>query len=297
MFRIEVPASTANLGPGFDSLGMALNLINTFTVKKDRATRFYCQGQGHRELMGQEDNYFFRSYRQFCTHHQLQPEPLQVTVQSGIPPARGLGSSAGAIIAGLLTASHLFSLPLSQKDLIQEAVLLEGHADNIMPSLLGGLILSYVSSKGDLDYRMLPLPNLSIVVAVPSISLATCTARKVLPEQLSRGDALFNLQHMGLLIDSFYRQDYTALMEAMQDRMHQPYRQQLVPGFADVLHSAMKAGALGAALSGAGPSILAFAQGKEEAIGSAMVQAFQKAGTRAQYFLTTPRQEGVIIQG
>lgn len=297
MFQIEVPASTANLGPGFDSLGMALNLTNTFLVKRDHVTSFYCCGEGKQELMAEEDNFFFRSYRQFCSFHQLKPEPLQVTVLSSIPPARGLGSSAAAIIAGLLTASHLFSLPLSQEELIKEAVKLEGHADNVMPSIMGGLILSYKNSNGELGYRALPLPKLKIIVAVPLFSLATCAAREVLPENLSRGDALFNLQHIGLLIDSLYRRDYSDLLEAMQDRIHQPYRQQLVPGFEHVFRSAILAGALGVALSGSGPSILALARENEETIGAAMVEAFQQAGVAAQYFLTTPRHEGVVING
>lgn len=295
MFRIKVPASTANLGPGFDSLGMALNLTNTFEVKKAKEMSFSCLGEGQKELMHQEDNFFFRSYRQVFANNQLKAYPLQVTVKSKIPPSRGLGSSAAAIIAGLMTASHLLAKPLTKEELIKEAVALEGHADNIMPSLLGGLILSYINSKGDLDYRSLPLPKLRIIVAVPSFTLATIMAREVLPNQLSLKDALFNLQHMGLLIDALYRKDYSTLLEAMQDRMHQPYREKLVPGFRKVLQNAMMAGALGIALSGSGPSILAFAKEREREIGEAMVVAFQEAGLEARYLLTTPCKKGAIL--
>lgn len=296
MLRIEVPASTANLGPGFDSLGMALDITNTFIVEKSDTFSFVSNGEEREEeLPPLEENLFFKAYWHICSLYKHEAPPLKVTVRSKIPLSRGLGSSAVIIIAGLLTANSLLTNPLSKEELILEGVKLEGHPDNILPSLLGGLMLNYKDREERLMYCSLPLPELSVIIAVPAYNLPTREAREVLPQMASREDALFNMQHIGLFIHALYQKDYSTLIEAMQDRIHQPYRQGLVPGFKRVLQAALEAGALGIALSGAGPSILAFAHKREREIGEAMVQAFWESGLKANCLLTSPRREGAVL--
>lgn len=298
MFCIRVPASTANLGPGFDALALALAIYNYMEVELLPAgtpLAIKVQGQGAGELPLNEDNLVFQSLKKAFQYKGQAVPALSIKLINNIPIARGLGSSAAAIVGGLLAAEQLMDVPLGREEILQMALELEGHPDNISAALLGGLVIS-CGSGDKTHYLKTKFPDsLELVVAVPEFKLSTQASRDILPKTLSREQAVFNLSRTALLTAGFLTNDLSLLSVALEDKLHQPYRSSLVPGMPAVFAAAQKAGALGVALSGAGPSVIAFAQDNLAAIGTAMKRAFKAHGVAAQIIITAPAVEGAEV--
>ena len=243
IFRVKVPATSANLGPGFDSLGMAVNCYNHFAFRL-----------ASNEIPN--EHLCLASYQHAAAGLGVTLPAVDVETQAEIPIARGLGSSAACIAAGILAAEFFSGRPISMADKLRLATEIEGHPDNVAPALLGGVVSS-VYRNGDVHSCPIPLAKpLTLLALVPDQALTTHEARAVLPKQVSYADAVFNVSHVSLLVSALASGAYDLLKEAFQDRLHQPYRSGLIPGFNEILDSAYTLGAKGAFLSGAGSTIM-----------------------------------------
>lgn len=253
-FSVRVPASSANLGSGFDTLAVALGLFTTVTVEPAQSNVVF---DGGPDLAGGE-NLIEQGMRLAAGTAGLALPPCRVAVSSDIPVARGLGSSATALVAGLLAGNHLLGEPLSRQQIFGLATGIEGHGDNVSASLFGGVTLSLICADR-VVCRQIPLGGaLQVVLFVPDAFGLTADARAVVPTMIPRQDAVANLGRCALLLMSLMHGDFTLLGEAMQDTLHQPYRSKLFPHVAPMIEAAVGHGAFGACLSGAGPSVLAF---------------------------------------
>ncbi len=276
--HVSVPATTANLGSGFDIFGLALQLYNVFTFTSTPTPGWRVSLPAHVRLPTDERNLVFRAARALCLRVGTLPPGLHLTIETGIPQARGLGSSSSAIVGGLLAANVLTGSTLDREALLAMAVAIEGHPDNVTPALLGGMTLSYSVDNAH-RYVTLPFPaDLTLVVAIPDFELSTAQARAVLPGQVKRADAIFNCSRTALLVQALHQRDYALLATAMDDRLHQPYRATLVPGMTAAIAAGYAAGARGVALSGAGPTLLALADTAPEAVAQALQASFAQHG-------------------
>lgn len=294
---VSAPASTSNLGPGFDCLGLALDLRNDLTLElrdEKGPAVVDARGEGEKSLPRGETNLLVQAARLVLP--RATPGRLYFRATNRVPLARGLGSSAAAAVAGLWAAAHLFgTLRRSEDELEKLAVSLEGHPDNVAPCVHGGLTASLAGFGAQ---RLNLHPSLSAVVCVPAFELATKKARAVMPKKVPLADAVFNASRALLLARALETGRTTSLAELMNDRLHQPYRARLVPGLADALASAVKAGAAGAALSGSGPSVFAFVEvGRGPRAGAAMVRAFARRRVAAQWLALDVDRQGVRVEG
>lgn len=281
MIRVRVPATTANLGAGFDCLGLALGLYNE--VEAQEATRglaISVEGEGTADLPTDESNLVWRAAQRVFAQVGHPSAGLRLHLRNGIPLESGLGSSAAATVAGLMLANEWLGRPLTTVDLLQLAVDMEGHPDNVAPALLGGLVVVGRAADGSLLAERVATPPLSAVVVMPDFRLSTAVARRALPSAVTMADAVFNLSHTALTVVALQRGDHALLAQAMEDRLHQPYRAPLVPGLAEALAAARRQGAA-VAISGAGPAVIAFAA-DAEAVGATMRGAFAAAGLGAR---------------
>lgn len=282
MVTVEVPATSANLGPGFDCLGLALGLTNRIVVEPLDDPRFEVEvaGAGAGRLPTDGRNLVAVAMRRLFDRVDGAPRGARLRQQNGIPLCSGLGSSAAARVAGLVAANRLCGDPLDQAGLANLATELEGHPDNVLPALVGGLVVAVVESGRTRWVRFDPPPGLHAVVGMPRQALATADARRALPESYSRADVVYNVSRAGFLLAALVSGRFDDLAEAMRDRIHQPYRLPLIPGARDVIAAACEAGA-GAAISGAGPSILALCHRAPEAVQLAMREAWANHGVTA----------------
>jgi homoserine kinase len=260
---VKVPASTANLGPGFDALGMALNLYAWFEMGIAPATEIRLYGDQMSGVPTDKSNLIYEVAQQVFDKAGVSHPELDIAMYSDIPLTRGLGSSATAIVGALVAANALIGNKLSSHELFQMASALEKHPDNVSASLFGGLTVSFWDGERAEHLRIVPDDRLDMLVAIPRFELATEKARHVLPEQVPMKDAVFNIGHASLLVAAFCTGRYDMIRHAMKDAIHQPYRAPLIPGMTDILQRAEEHGALGVALSGAGPTLLALVDRKE----------------------------------
>lgn len=295
---VSVPATSANLGPGFDCLGLALDLRHdvTFTVRDTAGLRITAEGEDAEKIPLTEDNLVFQAADIIFRHLDWQPTGLHIHQQNKIPIGSGLGSSSSAVLAGMFAANALAGSPLSRPDILQMATDLEGHPDNVAPAVHGGLVLGIQGSNG-LIIEQIPVPPLSVVIILPDFQLLTADARAVLPHQVPMQDAIFNTSRIGLLIRALETADYTKLHAAMQDRLHQPYRAPLIPGMVEAFRAAERAGAAGVALSGAGPSLIAFGPDRHQEITAAAVHAFDQAGCTCRSWNLSVDTAGAVLSG
>ena len=257
MIRVKIPATSANLGPGFDCLGLALQLHNTVTVETKRPFRITLTGSYQDGIPADESNLVWKTMCQFWQLIHYPTPSISLTLENNIPPSRGLGSSSAAIVGGLVAANTLAGTPYSTLELLQVANMIEGHPDNVTPALYGGVTLSIPTDRGILPRVLTQAPSLKTVVLIPDTPLNTEKARGILPPDVSRRDAVFNISHVGLLIEAFMREDFSLLKEGMRDALHQNQRAALIPGMLQTFEAALQAGAYGAALSGSGPTLMA----------------------------------------
>lgn len=285
---VTVPATTANLGPGFDCIGAALTLYNEFRFTTNVDTEGFkisVTGAEAQRVDTGTENLVYQAFQAFYQHLGQTPPPVELKIKLGVPLARGLGSSATAIVGGLVGANQLAGQPLDQVAVMNLAIAMEGHPDNVVPALLGGcrLAATGLTSKSWQICEIPWHPELIPVVAIPDFELSTASARSVLPTDYNRADAIFNIAHLGLLLRGLEtgREDW--LKAALQDKIHQPYRQALIPGYSSVQVAVVAAGAYGMVISGAGPTLLALAHSSQAvAVEEAMVLAWKNEGMTAK---------------
>ncbi len=274
---IRVPATTANLGAGFDCIGAALSLYNEFTLTPIDAPDLVIAVRGLEAARVNTDatNLAYQAFLKLYQRIDRTPPVIQLEIKLGVPLARGLGSSATAIVGGLLGANTLAGAPLSTAEVMQLAIEMEGHPDNVVPALIGGCRLAATAATG---WEIADIPwhsSVAVVVAIPDFELSTEAARSVLPTEYSRADAIFNTAHLGLLIRGLETGNAEWLRAALVDRLHQPYRQRLIPGYNDVEQAVLAAGGYGMVISGAGPTLLALSHAEHApAVAEAMSTAW-----------------------
>ncbi len=296
---VSVPASTSNLGPGFDCLGLALDLRNELTlelIEGPGRTRVEIEGEGAKTLPRGENNLLVQAARMILP--KRLPGHLVFKAVNRIPLARGLGSSAAAAVAGLWAGAHLFgTLRRSEDELEAMAIKLEGHPDNVAPCVHGGLTASLVENERSTAHRLNIHPSFAAVVGVPEFQLATKKARAALPKKVPLADAVFNASRALLLARALETGRTRGLDSLMADRLHQPYRARLVPGLANALAAAVKAGAAGAALSGSGPTVFALVSGDSgRRVGEAIRRAFSAKHVKSRALELAIDHQGVRVE-
>ena len=280
--RVRVPATSANLGPGFDALGIACTVYNemTLTLTHEPGLHISARGEGAAYIPGDERNIVWKSI-QYLLERAGRVDEFQgawIRMSNRIPLSRGLGSSATAIVAGLTAANALIDSPFSRDDLLQLATDIEGHPDNVAPAIYGGFTVNTVTDGHVECFSFLPRIFLRLVVMVPDFYLSTKSARQVLPSEVPMKDAVFNISHAAMMVAALARGSEKHLENVFADALHQNYRAPLIPGMFDVFAAAKKAGAYGAALSGAGPCLIAFVPEHRkctEGVAAAMQDAFR----------------------
>ena len=280
---VSVPATTANLGPGFDCLGAALTRYNRFHFSPQEAGAsvvITVAGPEQERVPTDASNLLYQSFCQGFAHLQRPVPPVKIHIELGVPLARGLGSSSTAIVGGLLGANALTGNPFSADELADLATQIEGHPDNVVPALLGGCRLATVDEAGGSMVCELPWhKDIIPIVAIPAFEVSTAAARQVLPQQYDRADAIYTAGHLGLLLQGLATGNGAWLGAALGDRIHVPYRKGLIAGYDAVTAAAIAAGAYGCTISGAGPTLLALGNGeKATAIAAAMAAAWGQAG-------------------
>lgn len=297
--RVRVPATTANLGPGFDALGLALKLYNVVEMQLlDEADDIVdVTGEGETTLPRDETNIVVQAADLLFREADFRRKGLQLHLVNALPLSRGLGSSAAARVAGLVAANELAGRPLNPSQLLRLATQLEGHPDNAAAALLGGLVSSCLDEDGSVHAVKLAVPNPPrFIVLIPDVEIATHAAREALPSTVSLRDAVFNVSHACLLVSALVTGDRAALRAALRDRLHQPYRSRLMPWLDAVIAAAIDAGAYGAVLSGAGSSVLALADEPTTQVENAMLQALRDAGHDGRVKTLEMDEEGAIIE-
>jgi homoserine kinase len=293
--RVRVPASSANLGPGFDSFALALPLLAEFELRPAKTWSVTVDGDGTGIPAGDE-NLFVVSARAAAKAAGRELVAQHVTQRSAIPIARGLGSSAAAIVGGAVAANALLGEPFDRRSLLRIASEVEGHADNVAAALYGAFTVALPEEGGPVATRLVFPRTWRICLLIPGRPLSTDEARAELPAQVSRDDAVFNLAHAAALIAAVMRADGALLALAMADRLHQPARTRLVPALGVIIAAAREAGAFGAALSGAGPSVLAIAPARLAArVVSAMEEAASAAGAPGRGRVVRVRAAGAQV--
>ncbi len=277
-FRVIVPATTANLGPGFDCLGMALSLYNEIEViplatPPDSTDIVEIEGEGSLELPCDDRNMIVYGMRRVFARAGVTPPPFTLHTINHIPMMSGLGSSSAAIVGGIVAGNELIDRRLTQDDLLALATEMEGHPDNVGPALLGGLIVAVATASLPIITQV-EVPRLQAVIVTPDLRVATDEARRILPPMLSRHDAIYNIGRTALVVQALSKGDFDLLGRAMDDRLHQPYRKHLIKGYDDVVSAAKEVGASAVAISGSGPTLIAFAPDRHKAIAHEMRQAF-----------------------
>jgi homoserine kinase len=276
--HVRVPATSANLGPGFDALGLALALHNEVVAEEADRVTVKIAGEGEDRLARDGGNVVARAVK---LAYEAAGRPFRgcaLECVNRIPTARGLGSSAAAWVGGLAAGNALLGSPLSREALLGLAARAEGHPDNVAAAIFGGLTVSCGTSDGVTAVTLPVTKALAWVVLIPEVTSATAEARALLPRSVPREDAVFNVQRVALLLASLQAGLPAALAVALDDRLHQPYRLKLFPWMPEVAAAARAAGGLGCVLSGAGPSLLAVAAGDGAAVGRAMEEALGRAG-------------------
>ncbi|MFQ6537373.1 MULTISPECIES: homoserine kinase [Aphanothece] len=295
---VHVPATTANVGPGFDCLGAALELDNVFQMRciEGGSQRFdlIIEGPEGAHLRGGPDNLVYRAAQRVWKEAQEEPVGLEARVRLAVPPARGLGSSATAIVAGLMGANALVGEPLSKEKLLELAIDIEGHPDNVVPSLVGGLCMTAKAASH--RWRVVRCewsPDVVAVVAIPAIRLTTSEARRAMPKAIPVGDAVINLGALTLLLQGLRTGNGDLITDGMHDRLHEPYRWGLIAGGRQVREAALEAGAWGCVISGAGPSLLALCRREvAQPVSQAMVRAWHRAGVESRSEVLSVQHEG-----
>ena len=268
---VKVPATTANLGPGFDCLGLALPIYNTITVEETimpgTGIEINIIDETHEQdlisVPTDENNIVYKAIELLYNSIGQSPSELKITIKTQIPIARGLGSSAAVIVGGLIAANELLGRPADEAALLSIATEIENHPDNITPAVVGGFVVSSLEEDGSVVYSKINWPkDWNITVCIPDYELSTSIARSVLPAEVPMKDAIFNLKHTAMLIQAVNTHDEKLMKIALDDRLHQQYREKLIPGLTEIKEALKhEDNVLGVVISGAGPSVLVISHG------------------------------------
>lgn len=296
--RVRVPATAANLGAGFNCLGLALELYNTFEVRECRAgMKIEITGREKDALPKDKTNLFLQAAERVFKKCNYVPKGLRIKINSCIPVARGLGSSASSIVAGTVAANEFCKKKLSQEELMQICAELEGHADNIVAAFLGGLTICGCKDKQLVYKNFFVRHGIRAIIAMPkNLEVKTKDAVAVLPKKVPLEDAVFNISRVAFFVSGIMSDELELIGLGMEDRLHQPYRKALIPGLEDVFLAAKKADAHGVALSGSGSSVIALTHRYPQPIGRAMREAFKRHGIEAKIMVLDADNEGVKVQ-
>jgi len=299
--RVTVPSSTANLGPGFDTLGMALQLYSVVEMQVSERTTIELVGEELQGTPTDKNNLLYVIASQLFQQAGLAVPELYIRASSEAPLTRGLGSSAAAIVGALVAANHLAGEPFTREQLFAMATKKEGHPDNVGPSLFGGIIVATMpEAQGQpIPYiRLAPPAGMRALVVIPDYALSTEKARNALPQVYSKQDVIYNVGHSSLLVAALAQGRLDLLGQAMSDRLHQPYRAPLVPGLREILDAATQNGAVGAALSGAGPTILCLTASDSECerLKSFVDQVMKGHGISYRMMVLQPDEHGVQVE-
>ena len=298
--HVTVPATTANLGPGFDALGLALNLWNEadFVCTDNNQITLTVSGEGEEMLPLNADNAVAEAALQIYDLTGKHCTGLHVDCLNRVPLSSGMGSSSAAMLTGMLGANALLGNPLTDEEILKLAIETEGHPDNVAPAMLGGLVASIVHEHRVFSMKLPAKANhgsIHATIVLPDFDFPTKQARAILPKQVERKDAIYNISRTVLVTEALRTGDLELLGIAMKDSLHQPYRLPLIPGAIAGLEAGKKAGASAVALSGAGPSLIAFSSKEEAGIGAAMKRAFESAGMSARIFELETSYEGAEV--
>lgn len=291
MIKIRVPATSANLGPGFDCMGLALDIWNEVSFEPAEKLSYHVTGEGAEKLNKGTRNLLTRA---FSLIHHICGQKIQgvkICAHNEILMSSGLGSSAAAIVSGLCGANEMLGKPLNGNELLKLANEMEGHPDNVAPALLGGLVVSVIAGE-EIITRRYEIPEITMVIVKPNVEWLTKTARAVLPRSVSRADAIYNIGRAALVVDALRNGDLDLLQKVMNDRIHQPYRLRHISGGMSAYKTARQFGA--AALSGAGPSIITFVQPEQaERAKEEIASVFEERGIETKSVITKPAGQGV----
>ncbi|WP_314971195.1 homoserine kinase [Peptostreptococcus stomatis] len=261
MIRVKVPATTANMGPGYDVLGMALSQYSTFQCQEDDKISLSIKGLESEKLVNQdhEANLVVRSMNHLFKYVDKYPKGYKLEIINDIPLARGMGSSASAIVGGLLVANYLVGANLDQDEILKLATQIEGHPDNVAPALMGNIVLSTKAPDDQVIYHSIkPFDDLTCVLFIPDYEVSTSMSRAVLPQSISMADAVHTSGHLSLMLAGFMTGNKDLIGQTMVDRLHEPYRKSLIKNFDDFKASALEVGAFAFSLSGSGSTIIAY---------------------------------------
>lgn len=293
---VKVPATSANLGPGFDCLSMALNIWNTVHVEIG-SPEFDISGEGSKTLEAGKGNLIYKSFcLPFQESGQNVPE-IRMFCENAVPIGKGLGSSTAAIIGGLIAGNEISGRPLSQDAILELSDKMEGHVDNAAAAIWGGCQIVIKENSRFLTSKIQVDEEMSAVLFIPDLNIPTKQSRSLLPTQIGIEDAVYNIGRASLLIKSFATGDFAHMSAATGDKIHQPSRQKIFPAMQAIFKAAMHADALGVFLSGAGSSVLALAKGKEISIGYEMAEAASKSGVEGMVKITRPTNLGAQVLG
>jgi homoserine kinase len=295
-FTVEVPGTSANLGPGFDALGLALDLVNTVRVEPADAWEMVVEGEGADRLTLGDRNLLYRAMTTGAKRWGVDIPTARLICKNDVPLSRGLGSSSAAIIAGLLIAMRLGWVERPLDEILHIASEIEGHPDNVAPALLGGVQVCALSD-GRVAHVRVPLARpVTMALFVPDVPMPTREARAVIPRRVDLHDAVYNISRACLLVAALASGEVEALRVGTQDMLHQPPRMRLFPTMPVLFHAALEAGALGVYLSGAGSTIAAFVEGDGLPVANAMAEAAARDNVTGRPVVTAVRERGATVE-
>jgi len=292
---VRVPASSANLGPGFDTLGLALSVYLTCRFRPAERLKITVEGRDTEAIPADESNVIWQTAQRVAANHGRRMPPIELTMTNDIPVGKGLGSSAAALVAGVAIARAVLELDCDPHCILDEAARLEGHPDNVAAAVLGCIVTATIGADGVTRAIRHEMPmDFCVGVVCPDFILPTEKMRAVLPDCYSRDDAVFNLQRATLLVAALWTGDRSAFPEALRDRMHQPYRMKEAPGLERILELRAP-GLMGCAMSGAGPAVLVFFEQGAEAVLERVREEFARAGHDSEIIRAGVEREGLRI--
>lgn len=283
--HVKIPATSANMGSGFDAVGIALTLYNEILFEERpgaEAITIEIKGMGQNEIPTDPAENLVSEAMAYVAKRNGQPLPAgHLTLINRIPPARGLGSSSAALVGGIMAGDALTGRKLTKEDILIIANSMEGHPDNVAPATYGGLTSSIIVHDKVITNSVPVEDDLSFITVSPEIEVSTEEARQALPDTIDYKSAVFNVSRVSFLLSSFFTKRYDYLKYSLQDKLHVPYRIQLIPHGQDVLDAAIAAGALGSTISGSGSTLIAFATGREREVEEAMISTFAGYGIQS----------------
>ena len=289
---VNIPATSANMGPGLDCLGIALDVWNTVEVFDAKAS-VDISGYGETDLPRDETNLVYKGFAEFFRVINKDIPPVKIVCGNNIKLARGMGSSSAALVGGLYAANLYAGNLKTHLEILDIAASWEGHPDNVAPAILGGMQICLYDGDKLITSPVNVPDDITAVLFIPEQQMSTKKARKLLKPEIRRADAIYNISRSALLVQAFTTGDMSKLRYATQDKLHQPAREELFFPMKNIIRAAMEAGAFGAFLSGAGSAILAFCKGREYTVGYEMADAAMKSGVDGEILVTVPSVKGV----